>query len=136
MECPKCGEKAHIVTTTRGTTTLLGAGAGGYVAATAGAKTGAAVGSLFCPEIGTAIGGFLGILIGAAAGAVAGNTVGKLIDENVMRVFCRDCGCEFGELETVDSLIQKCTSPVSGDKPLVGEFFSDICIKTEVFCLQ
>ena len=92
MECPKCGEKAHIVTATRGTTTLLGAGAGGYVAATAGAKTGAAVGSLLCPGIGTAIGGVLGILIGAASGAVAGNTVGKLLDENVMRMYrCGSC---------------------------------------------
>lgn len=92
MECPKCESKAHIVTTTRGTTTLLGAGTGGYVAATAGAKTGAVVGSLLCPGIGTAIGGVLGILIGAASGAVAGNTVGKLIDENVMRVYrCSSC---------------------------------------------
>ena len=92
MECPKCGEKAHIVTTTRGTTTLLGAGAGGYVAATAGAKTGAAVGSLLCSEIGTAIGVILGILLGAASGAVAGNTVGKLLDENVMRMYrCGSC---------------------------------------------
>ena len=92
MECPKCGEKAHIVTTTRGVTTLLGSGAGGFVAATAGGKTGAVVGSLFCPGIGTAIGGFLGILIGAASGAVAGNTVGKLIDENVMGMYrCSSC---------------------------------------------
>ena len=66
MNCPKCNEKACIVTQTRGVTTLLGAGAGGYVAATAGAKTGAAIGSLFCPGIGTAIGGLLGILTGAA----------------------------------------------------------------------
>ena len=96
MECPKCGEKAHIVTTTRGTTTLLGAGAGGYVAATAGAKTGAAIGSLFCPGFGTAIGGLLGILTGAAAGAVAGNTVGKLVDENVFRIFrCESCDYEW-----------------------------------------
>ena len=96
MDCPKCGEKAHIVTTTRGTTTLLGAGAGGYVAATAGAKTGAAVGSLLCPGIGTAIGGVLGILIGAASGAVAGNTVGKLIDENVMRMYrCSNCNYQW-----------------------------------------
>ena len=105
MECPKCGEKAHIITTTRGTTTLRGAGAGGFAAATAGGKTEAVAGSLFCPGIGTAIGGFLGILIGAASGAVAGNTVGKLIDENVMRMFCRDCGCEFGDLKIVDSPI-------------------------------
>ena len=92
MDCPKCGEKAHILTTTRGTTTLLGAGAGGFVAATAGGKTGAVVGSLLCPGIGTAIGGFLGILLGAASGAVAGNTVGKLLDENVMRMYrCGSC---------------------------------------------
>ena len=96
MDCPKCGAKAHIVTTTRGTTTLLGAGAGGYVAATAGAKTGAVVGSLLCPGIGTAIGGVLGILIGAASGAVAGNTVGKLIDENVMRMYrCTICNYQW-----------------------------------------
>ena len=96
MECPKCGEKAHILTTTRGTTPLLGAGAGGYVAATAGAKTGAAVGSLLCPGIGTAIGGVLGILIGAASGAVAGNTVGKLLDENVMRMYrCSSCNYQW-----------------------------------------
>ena len=96
MDCPKCGAKAHIVTTTRGTTTLLGAGSGGYVAATAGAKTGAAIGSFFCPGIGTAIGGLLGILTGAAAGAVAGNTVGKLVDENVFRIWkCTACGYEW-----------------------------------------
>ena len=80
MECSKCGEKAHIVTTTRGTTTLLEAGAGGYVAATAGAKTGAAVGSLLCPGIGTAIGGFLGILLGAARGEPLPVVVPKLVD--------------------------------------------------------
>ena len=55
MECPKCESKAYIVTTIRGTTTLLRAVAGGFAAATAGGKTGAAVGSLFCPGIGTAI---------------------------------------------------------------------------------
>ena len=66
--------------------------AGGFVAATAGGKTGAVIGSFVCPGIGTAIGGLLGILTGAAAGAVAGNTVGKLIDENVMRVYrCSNC---------------------------------------------
>ena len=96
MECSKCGGKAHIVTQTRGTTTLLGAGAGGYVAATAGAKTGAAIGSLVCPGFGTVIGGLLGILTGAAAGAVAGNTVGKLVDENVIRFYrCENCGYEW-----------------------------------------
>ena len=96
MECPKCGEKAHILTTTRGTTTLLGAGAGGFVAATAGGKTGAVIGSFVCPGIGTAIGGLLGILTGAAAGAVAGNTVGKLLDENVMRVYrCSSCNYQW-----------------------------------------
>ena len=96
MECSKCGGKAHIVTQTRGTTTLLGAGAGGYVAATAGAKTGAAIGSLVCPGFGTVVGGLLGILTGAAAGAVAGNTVGKLIDENVMRMYqCENCNCQW-----------------------------------------
>ena len=96
MNCQKCNEKAYIVTQTRGTTTLLGAGAGGYVAATAGAKTGAAVGSFICPGIGTAIGGMLGILIGAASGAVAGNTVGKLVDENVFRIFrCESCDYEW-----------------------------------------
>ena len=96
MDCPKCGEKAHIVTTTRGTTTLLGAGTGGYVAATAGAKTGAVVGSLFCPGIGTAIGGVLGISIGAASGAGAGNTVGKLLDENIMRMYrCPNCNYQW-----------------------------------------
>ena len=93
MNCPKCNEKAYIVTQTRGATTLLGAGAGGYVAATAGAKTGAAIGSLVCPGFGTVVGGLLGVLTGAAAGAVAGNTVGKLIDENAFRVWkCESCG--------------------------------------------
>ena len=93
MECSKCGGKAHIVTQTRGTTTLLGAGAGGYVAATAGAKTGAAIGSLVCPVFGTVVGGLLGVLTGAAAGAVAGNTAGKLIDDNVLRIWkCGTCG--------------------------------------------
>ncbi len=92
MDCPICGTRSYIITQTRGATTLLGAGAGGFVAATSGAKTGAAVGSLLCPGIGTAIGGVLGILIGAASGAVAGNTVGKLIDENVMRMYrCTNC---------------------------------------------
>ena len=95
MNCPTCDEKACIVTQTRGATTLLGAGAGGYIAA-AGAKTGAAVGSFFCLGIGTAIGGLLGILTGAAAGAVAGNTVGKLVDENVFRIWkCTACSYEW-----------------------------------------
>ena len=92
MNCPKCNEKAYIVTQTRGATTLLGAGAGGYVAVAAGAKTGAAVGSFVCPGIGTVIGGLLGVLTGAAAGAMAGNTIGKLIDENIIRVYhCPHC---------------------------------------------
>ena len=92
MNCPKCNEKAYIVTQTRGATTLLGAGAGGYVAVAAGAKTGAAVGSFVCPGIGTVIGGLLGVLTGAAAGAMAGNTIGKLIDENIIRVYhCPNC---------------------------------------------
>ena len=96
MECSKCGGKAHIVTQTRGTTTLLGAGAGGYVAVATGGKAGAAVGSLICPGFGTVIGGVLGILVGAASGAVAGNTVGKLIDENVMRLYqCEDCNYQW-----------------------------------------
>ena len=96
MNCKICGEKAYVVTQTRGVTTLLGAGAGGYVAATAGAKTGAAIGSLVCPGFGTVVGGLLGILTGAAAGAVAGNTVGKLIDENVMRMYqCENCNYQW-----------------------------------------
>ena len=97
MDCPKCGAKAHIVTTIRGITTLIGSGAGGYVAAAAaGGKTGAVVGNLLCPGIGTAIGGTLGVLIGAASGAVAGNTVGKLIDENVMRMYrCSSCNYQW-----------------------------------------
>ena len=96
MECSKCGGKVHIVTQTRGTTTLLGAGAGGYVAAAIGCKAGAAVGSLICPGFGTVVGGVLGILVGAASGAVAGNTVGKLIDENVMRLYqCEDCNYQW-----------------------------------------
>ena len=70
----------------------FGAGAGGYVAATAGGKAGAVVGSFFCPGIGTVIGGLLGVLTGAAAGAMAGNTIGKLIDENIIRVYhCPNC---------------------------------------------
>ena len=93
MNCPKCDEKACIVTQTRGVTTLLGAGAGGYVAATTGGKAGAVVGSFICPGIGTAIGGMLGILVGAASGAVAGNTIGKLIADNVLRIWkCGTCG--------------------------------------------
>ena len=96
MECSKCGGKAHIVTQTRGTTTFLGAGAGGYVAVATGGKAGAAVGSLICPGFGTVVGGVLGILVGAAGGAVAGNTVGKLIDENVMRLYqCEDCNYQW-----------------------------------------
>ena len=96
MKCKICGEPARITFRVRGTTTLMGAGAGGYVAATAGAKTGAAIGSFFCPGFGTAIGGLLGILTGAAAGAVAGNTVGRLLDENVFRIWrCDSCGYEW-----------------------------------------
>ena len=91
MECPVCGEKSYIITRTRGITTLCGAGAGGYVAATAGGKAGAAVGSFVCPGIGTIIGGVLGVVTGAAAGAVAGNTLGKLVDDNIMRIY--RCGC-------------------------------------------
>ena len=92
MNCPKCGSKAYVVTTVRGATTLLGTGAGGYVAATAGAKTGAVVGHLICPGPGTLIGSLLGILIGAASGAIAGNTVGRLFDENIVRMYrCESC---------------------------------------------
>ena len=88
MNCPMCGGKAYPANTVRGPATLVGTGAGGYVAAT-GAKTGAVIGSLLCPGIGT----LLGILVGAAGGAVAGNTVGKLFDENVIRNWkCQDCG--------------------------------------------
>ena len=40
--------------------------------------------------------GLIGIFTGAAAGAVAGNTVGKLIDENVMRMYqCDDCNYQW-----------------------------------------
>ena len=89
MNCPRCGGKVYPSNAVRGPATLLGTGAGGYVAATAGAKTGAVVGSLLCPGIGT----LLGILVGAAGGAVAGNTVGKLADENVLRRWkCPECG--------------------------------------------
>ena len=88
MECPICRTKSYIVTKTRGTTTLLGAGAGGYVAAAAGGKTGAVVGSFVCPGFGTIVGGLLGVITGAAAGAMAGNTLGKLIDDNIMRLYC------------------------------------------------
>ena len=42
------------------------------------------------------IGGVLGILIGAASGAVAGNTVGKLLYENVMRMYrCTICNYQW-----------------------------------------
>ena len=89
MNCPCCGTKAGPVSTFRGPATLLGTGAGGYVAAAAGAKTGAMIGSLLFPGVGT----LLGILVGAAGGAVAGNTVGKLMDENVIRTWkCPACG--------------------------------------------
>ena len=92
MNCPKCNEKAYVVTSTKGATTLLGAGAGGYVAVAAGAKTGAVVGSFVCPGFGTVIGGLLGVITGAAAGAVAGNTVGRLLDENLIRMYhCPNC---------------------------------------------
>ena len=93
MKCKICGEPARVTFRVRGTATLMGAGAGGYVAATAGGKTGAAIGSLFCPGFGTAIGGLLGVLTRAAAGAVAGNTVGRLLDKNVLRIWhCESCG--------------------------------------------
>ena len=89
MNCPKCGGKASPSNTVRGPATLIGTGAGGYVAASAGAKTGAIIGHLMFPGIGT----ILGILMGAAGGAVAGNTVGRLVDENVIRNWkCNDCG--------------------------------------------
>ena len=92
MDCPICGTRSYTITKTRGTTTLLGAGAGGFVAAPSGAKAGAIIGSFVCPGFGTVIGGMLGVLTGAAAGAVAGNTVGKLIDENVWRMYrCPNC---------------------------------------------
>ena len=94
MICPKCGEnKCHAITSVRGVTTLLGTGAGGYMAAVTAGSTGATIGSFVCPGMGTAIGGLLGILVGAASGAVAGNTVGKLLDENVIRQYlCPNCG--------------------------------------------
>ena len=93
MNCPKCGKICHLTTSVRGVSTLLGTGAGGYAAAASGAKAGAVVGSFVNPGFGTAIGGFLGMLIGAAAGAAAGNTVGKLLDENVFRMYrCSGCG--------------------------------------------
>ena len=89
MNCPHCGGKAYPTNAVRGPATILGTGAGGYVAASAGAKTGAVIGSLLCPGIGT----LLGILVGDAGGAVAGNTVGKLVDENVIRRWeCPECG--------------------------------------------
>ena len=89
MNCPMCGGKAYPANSIRGPATLIGTGAGGYVAATTGAQTGAMIGSLLCPGIGT----LLGILVGAAGGAVAGNTVGKLVDENVIRSWKgQDCG--------------------------------------------
>ena len=89
MNCPICGGKAYAANTVRGPATIIGTGAGGYVAASAGAKTGAAIGSLLLPGIGT----ILGVLIGAAGWAVAGNTVGKLVDENVLRQWkCSNCG--------------------------------------------
>ena len=62
-------------------------------------------GAAFCPNCGapfakfrdfgpgTVIGGLLGILVGAASGAVAGSTVGKLLDENIVRLYrCELCG--------------------------------------------
>ena len=93
MNCPKCGSKAYVVNTVRGATTLVGMGAGGYVATTVGAKTGAVIGHMVCPGLGTAVGSLLGILVGAASGALAGNTVGRLFDENVVRIYrCESCG--------------------------------------------
>ena len=96
MNCPKCGSKAYVVNTVRGATTLIGMGAGGYVATTVGAKagatTGAVIGHMVCPGLGTAVGSLLGILVGAASGAIAGNTVGRLFDENIARVYrCESC---------------------------------------------
>ena len=93
MNCPKCGTKAMLMNQVKGTATLLGAGAGGYVAAASTGTAGAALGTFICPGIGTVLGGILGVLSGAAGGAIAGNTVGRLIDENVFRVYCcESCG--------------------------------------------
>ena len=92
MNCPKCGKPATLKCVVRPATTAVGIGAGGYVALAAGGKTGAVVGSAFCPGIGTVVGSLLGILVGAASGAVAGNTVGRLLDENIVRVYrCEPC---------------------------------------------
>ena len=96
MECPKCGKKFYVVNQTRSTATLLGAGAGGYMAVAAGGKTGAVVGSLLCPGAGTVIGGLLGAITGAAAGGAAGNTIGRMLDENVMRLYrCESCNYQW-----------------------------------------
>lgn len=92
MNCPKCGAKAYVVTTTQGVTTLLGAGVGGYVASTASTPTGAIVGHLICPGLGTVIGGLLGIMVGATSGAITGSTIGRLLDENTIRLYrCEAC---------------------------------------------
>ena len=79
MECPICGKKAYPVAAIRGTTTLLGAGAGSYVAATAGGQTGAAIGTLLCPGVGTVVGG-------AATGAVPAPISGGCDDETLSRL--------------------------------------------------
>ena len=91
MNCPKCGKPAVLKNVIRPTTTAVGIGAGGYMAAS-GASTGASIGSLLGP-LGTVVGGILGVLLGAAAGGAAGHAVGKYIDEGVIRTYrCDSCG--------------------------------------------
>ena len=86
MNCPICGKHATLENNVKGISTAAGIGAGGYLAAS-GSSTGAAIGTAICPGLGTLLGGVLGCLIGAAAGGVAGNSVGKLMDENIIRIY-------------------------------------------------
>ncbi len=72
-------------------TGLIGFVTPGGVAACAGAKLGAAIGTVLLPGAGT----LLGILAGCVAGGVTGRTLGKMCDETNGVYRCEHCGHEW-----------------------------------------